>query len=251
MGRESHKKRRGQAHKASKVPLKPENDSAPDDADRPTCCPYNVLLGEVNSWDHVWRGDDTSPEEHAQALTILNEALRLDPQPLSPITGTDVAQSSVAFKRKTVSPCGWHPRTYSLVSKESQDSLGRLLSQCEWNGMWPEEESSIHMSIQRKPAGGKRLIGWYRALFRLWCMCRSDLWKEWEDRHGSATFFSAAKGNSVIDVGWRQAVRSEVARLEGKEVIIIAQDLKKVLRIHPLPHPVRKSDRKTFPPCAC
>ena len=58
-------------------------------------------------------------------------------------------------------------------------------------------------------------------------MRRADLWREWEDRHGSASFFSAARGDSVVDVGWRQAVRAEVSKMQGKAVVVVAQDLKK------------------------
>ena len=205
------------------------------------------MLGECQTWDEVWHGGNTEAEEHAKALAIIQEALQLDPQPLSLITGPEVGEAARHFKQKTATPDGWHPKTFGLVSSEGQDCLARILNTCECIGSWPEQQSSIHMSIQRKPAGGKRLIGWYRALFRLWCMLRADLWREWENKHGSASFFSNAKGNSVIDVGWRQAVRAEVARLDGKHVVIVAQDLKKCyeyIRYHIL---AAKAAARKFP----
>ena len=145
-------------------------------------CPYNVLLAEVDTWAGIWHGDGASPAEHAKAMQILNEALRIDPQPLEPLVGGNIAEAAKCFKKRTATPDGWHPRTFGLLSEESQDRLARVLNICECFGAWPEDESSIHMSIQRKPGGGKRLIGWYRALFRMWCMCRAYLWKEWEEK---------------------------------------------------------------------
>ena len=71
------------------------------------------------------------------------------------------------------------------------------------------------------------MVGFYSALFRLWCAIRADRWRAWEDTHGAAPFFAASRGNSVVDVAWRQAVKAELAIATGQKVAVVAQDLKK------------------------
>ena len=117
----------------------------------------------------------------------------------------------VPFKVRIATLDGFHPKGFAGLSTQCKDVLADMLNLFEDTGMWPTQNSSVHMNVQRKPGGGFRLIGWYRALFRLWCAIRSEAWRGWEDRHASETFFSASKGCSVTDVGWRQVVRAEVA----------------------------------------
>ena len=85
--------------------------------------------------------------------------------------------------------------------------------------------SSVHMGVQWQKDGKKRLIGWYRAMFRLRSVARGESWREWEAKHVSDPFFAAARKNSVVDVAWRMAARSEIATTAGQHVVIVAQDL--------------------------
>ena len=64
-------------------------------------------------------------------------------------------------------------------------------------------------------------------MFRVYCLIRSDGWKQWEQANMNKPFFAAAKGNSVIDVAWRQAARAEISGIMGRAAGLIAFDLVK------------------------
>ena len=172
---------------------------------------YESLLDEVGDWCDIWCGEGCRPEELAEALAVLEAAIKANPQELSHIDADDVEAASSAYKEYTCAPDGWHPKTFRLLSRPAREALARLLRAIEESGWWPESNSSIHMKVTPKPTGGNRLIGWYRALFRLWCTIRKDYWVQWESTHGSDNCFSASRGNNVIDVAWRQAARAEIA----------------------------------------
>ena len=105
--------------------------------------------------------------------------------------------------------------------------INRIRKRSAMHGLWPWANSSIHMCVTRKLVGGHRLIGWCGALVRLWCRIRGDVWRHWEDQHGSDRVFSASRGNSVVEVGWRQVARVELAVCDGRSIVVVAEDLKK------------------------
>ena len=204
----------------------PTNAAAKDAEGKVTGCVYQGLLAEAEDWHKVWT-DDCLASELEDAIKLIDAALQSCPEDLSPLTADDVHEASGAFRDRTSSPDGWHPKTFKLLSTAAKHSLAQFLNVLEKTGLWPESNSSLHLKLTPKPQGGNRLIGWYRALFRLWCKARKDLWVEWEDTHGSDRVFAASRGNSVIDVGWRQAARAELAVAEGNHVAIVVQDLRK------------------------
>ena len=126
-----------------------------------------------------------------------------------------------------MAPDGWHPRTCLLLSDESLTVLAELMNIFEREGMWATTNSSVHMGVLWKKDGGKRLIGWYRAMFRLWCAARRESWRVWEAKHATDPFFAAARRNSFVDVAWRMAARSEIATMVGQHVVIVAQYITK------------------------
>ena len=46
------------------------------------------------------------------------------------------------------------------------------------------------------------MIGWYRAMFRIWCMVRGEHWMEWEAKRVADPIFVVARRNRVVDVAW-------------------------------------------------
>ena len=127
-------------------------------------------------------------------MDYLNKALNSgNVGQLEPITGKGILAASKGFSVATALPDGWHSNTFSLLGDEARNSLARHMNAWERTGQWPTQNSSIHMSSQRKPTGGRRLIGWYRSLFRIWCAIRGHMWKQWEGQHATDTFFGAAK----------------------------------------------------------
>ena len=176
------------AHNTCKVPVEPENETGLDEHGETTGCLSCFVQTEAVSWEKL-RQDDCDENEHAQAMELLHRYLAANKQELPPITGRDVWQVSRSFPTMTVAPDGWHPRTFSLLGETGRELLARQLMIWEAAGMWPHSNSTIHMSSQRKPAGGRRLIGWYRAAFRLWSAIRGEHWRDWETKHATEGFF--------------------------------------------------------------
>ena len=172
--------------------MEPRNDAVKDLEGKLTGCPYQVLLQEVQTWSTVWTSDCCQTEQE-EAMKMLSQRLAQYPEAMQAITGNDVLEASLQFKKRTVSPDGWHPRSFALLGATGRDCIARLLTLCEKYGQWPGQCSSLMMGVHDKPAGGKRLIGWYRALFRLRCKTRTPQWKQWEDQHGSEQFLLLAK----------------------------------------------------------
>ena len=84
------------------------------------------------------------PTEYARALAMLTEALQHSPSMLEPLTAADMRAAATTFKQRTVSPDGWHPRTFMLLSDESLTVLADLMNIFERQGMWATANSSVH-----------------------------------------------------------------------------------------------------------
>ena len=163
---------------------------------------------------------------------MLDKVLELDPQELEPITAQDILEAGKKFKQRTCNPDGWHPRSYQYLSLQAREVLAGMLNYWESKACWATQAKSVHMNSQLMHTGdGRRLIGWYRSLFRLYSLIRSPYWRAWEANHATETYFAAAAKNSVLDVGWRQAVRAEISAANNINVAIVAQDLKQCYEV--------------------
>ena len=142
------------------------NPEGKDDAGRTTGCSYWALVTQAKEWHQLWT-DQSTAEKLEEALRLLAEALALCPSTLAPITAEDILEGSKAFKQATVAPDGFHPRSIGLLGYEARAALAALLNKCEAAGKWPTEASDVQMKATREQDGGSRLVGWYRAMFRL------------------------------------------------------------------------------------
>ena len=185
------------AHRAAKERPEQINQQGTDAAGRTTGCSYWSLVTQTSEWHSLWT-DQSSPAEMEEAITLLNDAIASCPSTLPPITGEDVLKASKGFKLATVAPDGWHPRTFGLMGPEGREATAQLLNLFEQTGQWPTMSSSVSMKATRKPCGGSRLIGWYRAMFRLWSYIRSEVWRGWEDAHASQQFSRPAEATASL-----------------------------------------------------
>merc|ERR1711873_6423 len=77
---------------------------------------------------------------------------------------------------------------------------------CERTGHWPLDQSHLHVRLIRKPQGGFRPIGLYRALYRLWGKARQGLVRDWFVTRCRTPTLAMAPGRTVGDALWRDKV---------------------------------------------
>ena len=64
---------------------------------------------------------------------------------------------------------------------------------------------------------------------------------------GSDRVFSASRGNSVVEVGWQQVARAELAVCHCRSIAVVAEDLKKCYEYVRFNKLVEKGARHEFP----
>ncbi len=109
---------------------------------------------------------------------------------------------------------GWddlHPRALLRLQDDLLVMLVRLLSACECQGKWPNAVAMVVIALLPKPDGGRRPIGLFPLLPRIWMRVRRAVAREWERMHGRDYLF-AGVGKGANVAAWKQAARAELAR---------------------------------------
>jgi len=114
------------------------------------------------------------------------------------------------------------PRTFVMLSEDGQQLIADLLNIFQSTGLWATANSTAHMKLTKTPQWGKayRMV---QGSFRLWCALISDELRDWEATYATDTCFGACKWSSVVDVGWRQAARSDIAQISGRHLVLVSQ----------------------------
>ena len=134
---------------------------------------------------------------------------------------------ALTFKLKTSQVDGVHPRHFAKLSDDALAVLGRLLVIVELLGHFPHALCDILVALLPKPEGGKRPIGLYRGLYRLWSRLRHPHVKEWEAGRAVSGIFGVGPRRRVTDSVWRTAVRNFSDIEMDKVVIESLWDLRK------------------------
>ena len=108
---------------------------------------------------------------------------------------------------------GWddlHPRALLRLSDSLLLALLRLLAACERYGRWPRGVAVVIIALLPKPDGGRRPIGLFPLLPRVWMRVRRDVAREWERLH-ERPYLYAGVGKGANVAAWKQAARAELA----------------------------------------
>ena len=115
-------------------------------------------------------------------------------------------------------PCqtglGWdniHPRALARLPRSLLLQLVLCLLAAETIGQWPSLAGWVVIVLLPKPDGGRRPIGLIPCLPRVWSWARREIASKWEEY----LYGGAGKGAEVA--AWRQAARSELVAMSGKE----------------------------------
>ena len=175
----------------------------------------DILDEEVESWSTTWDEGGPAP------------CLDFGPvERLPPITREQVISASRAFKTSTCALSGVHPRHIGFLPAAAIDLLIVLLESCEEVGFLPPQ-AMLTFALIPKPTGGRRPIGWYQTIFRIWGAIRSPLVKQWERVKTSGLGFATDPGQSAIDVVWRHSLRGEIAKSSSRYFGCVLWDLQK------------------------
>ncbi len=124
----------------------------------------------------------------------------------------------VSLRRALASfPCatglGWddlHPRALLRLPDVLLAALLRILSACECQGEWPRAVAFVVIALLPKPDGGRRPIGLFPWMPRIWMRLRREVAREWERIH-DRSYLYAGVGKGADVAAWKQAARAELA----------------------------------------
>lgn len=180
------------AHKLTKEIEINEYPAADHGSHRPGC-PLEVLEQEVASWGHIWSVENGPGD--VEIDDALNKVLAGRPRPTL-LTGKNVQEAAINFKKSTVTLDGMHPRHIGYVSEECAEVLANIFNMAEATGKRPTEGESMIIALLDKATGGTTPIGWYRPLFRIWDKASKRAWAQWEMESKEGKIFGAGSQKS-------------------------------------------------------
>ncbi len=162
-----------------------------------------VAEREAGAWATEWGAGQDLPEVTWPAdLGPLPQQLTLGP----------LKKALAAFPAGT--GLGWddlHPRALLRLDDELLMALLRLLFVCESQGRWPRAVALVIIALLPKPDGGRRPIGLFPLLPRIWMKMRRAVAEEWE-RCNARPYLYAGTGKGADVAAWKQAARAELAQ---------------------------------------
>ena len=117
-------------------------------------------------------------------------------------------------------------RAFSRLSDDALHGLARLFKACEDTGSWGATVRLVLIVLLAKSDGGRRPIGLFPSLIRLWMRTRTWMSREWERQHHRDGIFGG-KGMSAQRAAWQVAFQAESAALSKQHFAHSLLDLVK------------------------
>ena len=127
------------------------------------------------------------------------------------------------------------PRAYARLSEEALVVLATLLMALEKQAEWVEVINLVLIILLPKKTGGRRPIGLFPTLVRVWMRARIIIARVWEAAHAMPCTFGGA-GMGAQKAAWQAAFDSESAALGGLHHAQLLLDLIKAFET--VPHDV-------------
>ena len=209
----------GPAHLNECIPHEPEEESTMWVEDEPFTAPKGeeedvemailadqaAVEHEANQWGALWKenGDYHSPIGPPPDEHFL---------PLMPMAIRDAADS---FPINTALGCdNVAPRAYGRLSEAAIKALIVLFMVFEKKGQWAAVVNLVIIVLLPKKTGGKRPIGLFPTMVRIWMRARIIVARVWEAANAMPTVFGGA-GMGAQKAAWQAAFDSESAALTG------------------------------------
>ena len=143
---------------------------------------------------------------------------------------------------------GWdrfHPRALLRCSDAAIEALIRIFMLAEFLGKWPDAVGVVIMALIPKTDGGRRPIGLFPTLVRIWMRVRLPVAQEWQRAHERPYFYAGpTKGASVA--AWKQAARAELGASLRLDYAAVLLDLVKAFDRIPHDWLVRQAQRYEY-----
>ena len=108
------------------------------------------------------------------------------------------------------------PRAIARLSTTVVAALCKLLYACELLGDWPTVLRLVLIVLLPKSDGGRRPIGLFPTVIRLWMRVRRDAARAWELANSRPCLYGG-EGMGAAQASWRVTFRAEAAALRGLE----------------------------------
>ena len=157
---------------------------------------------EAAQWSRVWGADATLPDCEWPA----------DMGPLPPMLELHSFKEALATFPAALG-LGWdgiHPKALLRLSDAVLHAILRLLFLCEAKGVWPTFSAAVLVALLPKTSGGRRSIGLFAWLPKVWAKARRSAATAWEAANSRPWLYAGpSKGAAVA--AWKQGARGELA----------------------------------------
>ena len=137
------------------------------------------------------------------------------------------------------------PRALARLSEPLLRSLCAILMAVELSGRWPSIVQLVLIVLLPKPDGGRRPIGLFPAVVRVWARARRIASRAWEACHASASIFGGT-GMGAQRAAWQCAFRAENAALCKLNYAQALLDLVKAFEKVPHHHLARAARKRGY-----
>jgi len=203
-----------------------------DDRSAPLCDQADVEA-EADTWARLWL------EDHGYPCCI-------DPSgtpPLVPLMPWALRRAALTFPAGTgLGSDNIAPRALCRLSDAAVGALCKLLAAMELLGNWAAAWRIVLIVLLPKPDGGRRPIGLFPMILRLWMRARCYAARAWEAAHARPCIYGGA-GMGAQRAAWQVAFRAENAALMQEQYAQALLDLVKAFEKVPH-HLVYRAARK-------
>ena len=106
------------------------------------------------------------------------------------------------------------PRAVAALPVAIRQRLADLLNECERVGTWPSRWQIVLICLLPKADGGRRPIGLFPSVIRIWMRARASALRRWESEQDHPAIFGSA-GKAATRATWVSAWEAESAKNRG------------------------------------
>ena len=180
---------------------------------------------DAKEWADLWRAG----EEYS---VIFGDNI----DPLPPLTISDLKNAAMTFPNNTgLGSDNVSPRALMRLPAEALAELVDLLHQAEKLGSWTNALALVMIVMLPKDDGGKRPIGLFPTLIRVWMRARAPIARKWEAKTARPELFGG-RGMGAQRAAWIASFGAEAAAAGGNDHAASLLDLVKAFEMIPHKH---------------
>ena len=147
------------------------------------------------------------------------------------LTAEDLRTAALTFPIGTgIGTENVSPRAFARLSSTTLANLALLLTICEREGMWPAQLALVLIILLPKLDGGRRPIGLFPSIVRLWMRARANAVRKWEQDNAIPEIYGGP-AMGAHRAAWQAAFSAEWAGREGYAYSCTLLDLVKAFEM--------------------